>query len=91
MNKAELIAEVAIKAGMTKKDAEIAVASVFDTITETLSKGEKVQIVGFGTFEVKERAERMGRDPRTNEEIKIEASKAPAFKAGKVLKDAVSG
>ena len=90
MNKAELIAQVANRAGMTKKDAEVAVTSVIDIITESLKNGEKVQIVGFGTFEVKERAERIGRDPRTNEEIKIEASRAPAFKAGKVLKDAVN-
>ena len=91
MNKAELIAVVASKSGMTKKDAEIAVASVFDTISETLASGEKVQIVGFGTFEVKERCERTGRDPRTNEVITIQASKAPAFKSGKALKDAVNG
>lgn len=91
MNKAELIAQVANRAGMTRKDAEVAVTSVIDIITEKLKDGEKVQIVGFGTFEVKERAERIGRDPRTNEEIKIEASRAPAFKAGKVLKDAVNG
>ena len=90
MNKAELIAQVANRAGMTKKDAEVAVTSVINIITESLKNGEKVQIVGFGTFEVKERAERIGRDPRTNEEIKIEASRAPAFKAGKVLKDAVN-
>ncbi|MBP3324344.1 MAG: HU family DNA-binding protein [Clostridia bacterium] len=90
MNKAELIAQVANRAGMTRKDAEVAVTSVIDIITEKLKDGEKVQIVGFGTFEVKERAERIGRDPRTNEEIKIEASRAPAFKAGKVLKDAVN-
>ena len=91
MNKAALIAQVANRAGMTRKDAEVAVTSVIDIITEKLKDGEKVQIVGFGTFEVKERAERIGRDPRTNEEIKIEASRAPAFKAGKVLKDAVNG
>ena len=91
MNKAELIAQVANRAGMTRKDAEVAVTSVIDIITEKLKDGEKVQIVGFGTFEVKERAERIGRDPRTNDEINFEASKAPAFKAGKVLKDAVNG
>ena len=91
MNKAELIAQVANRAGMTRKDAEVAVTSVIDIITEKLKDGEKAQIVGFGTFEVKERAERIGRDPRTNEEIKLEASRAPAFKAGKGLKDAVNG
>ena len=90
MNKAELIAAVATKAGMTKKDAETAVAAVIETIGSTLKGGEKVQIVGFGTFEVKERCERTGRDPRTNEVITIQASKAPVFKVGKALKDLVN-
>ena len=91
MNKAELIAAVADKAGMTKKDAEMAVTAVLDTITEKLVNNEKVQLVGFGTFDVKQREERVGRDPRTNTSITIAASKAPSFKAGKALKDAVNG
>ncbi len=91
MNKTELIAAVAEKTNVKKSDAEKAVAAVIDTITEQLQAGEKVQIVGFGTFEVRERAARAGRDPRTKETIEIAASKAPAFKAGKALKDAVNG
>lgn len=90
MNKSELIAEVAAKADITKKDAEAAVNAVVASITEELKKGEKVQLVGFGTFEVRQRGARIGRDPRTNKEIKIPASKAPAFKAGKALKDTVN-
>ncbi|MEG1427652.1 MAG: HU family DNA-binding protein [Oscillospiraceae bacterium] len=90
MNKTELIAAVAEKAGITKKDADSTVAAVIDTITETLVQGEKIQLVGFGTFEVRERGARTGRDPRTNNSIEIPASKAPAFKAGKALKDAVN-
>ena len=74
---------------MTKKDAEKAVNSIISVITEALSRGEKVQLVGFGTFEVRDRAERKGRNPQTKEEIIIPASKAPVFKAGKALKDAV--
>ncbi len=89
MNKAELIAAVAEKSELTKKDAEKAVNSVIGVITDALSKGEKVQLVGFGTFEVRDRAERKGRNPQTKEEITIPASKAPVFKAGKALKDAV--
>ena len=89
MNKAELIAAVAEKSELTKKDAEKAVNSIISVITEALSKGEKVQLVGFGTFEVRDRAERKGRNPQTKEEIIIPASKAPVFKAGKALKDAV--
>ena len=89
MNKSELIAEVATKAEITKKDAEAAVTAVIDAITESLKKGDKVQLVGFGTFEVRERPERKGRNPQTGAEITIEASKLPAFKAGKALKDAV--
>ena len=81
MNKSELIAEVATKAEITKKDADAAVTAVIDVITESLKQGEKVQLVGFGTFEVRERGARTGRDPRTNQEIQIPASKAPAFKA----------
>ncbi len=89
MNKAELINAVAEKAGLSKKDAELAVNAVIDSITETLAKGGKVQLVGFGGFEVKERAARMGRNPQSGEEIQIPASKMPVFKAGKALKDAV--
>ena len=91
MNKSELIAEVAAKAEITKKDADAAVTAVIDAITESLKKGDKVQLVGFGTFEVRERGARTGRDPRTNQEIQIPASKAPAFQAGKALKDTVNG
>lgn len=91
MNKSELIAEVALKVELTKKDADAAVNAVIDAITDSLKKGDKVQLVGFGTFEVRERGARTGRDPRTNKEIKIPASKAPAFKAGKALKDTVNG
>jgi len=90
MNKTELIAATAEKAGLSKKDTEKAVTAALDAITEALVKGDKVQLVGFGAFEVKERGERIGRNPQTKEEIKIPASKAPVFKAGKVLKDAVA-
>lgn len=89
MNKAELVAAVAEKTEFTKKDAEKAVAAVFDTISETLAANEKVQLVGFGTFEVKKREERVGRNPQTKEEIIIPACKVPGFKAGKALKEAV--
>ena len=87
MNKAELIAAMAAKTGETKKAAE---ASVNEVVTESLKKGEKVQLVGFGSFEVRKRAARKGRNPQTKEEIKIPASKAPVFKAGKALKDLVN-
>ena len=87
MNKAELVAAVAEKAEISKRDAEAAVKAFTDVIAEELKKGEKSQLVGFGTFEVSERAERIGRNPQTKEEIKIPASKAPKFKAGKALKD----
>ena len=91
MNKGELVAAVAEKAGLTKKDAGLTVNALLETVTETLVKGEKVQLIGFGNFEVKERAEREGRNPRNPEEVvKIAASKAPVFKAGKSLKDAVN-
>ena len=90
MNKSELIAEVATKAEITKKDAEAAVTAVIDAITESLKKGDKVQLVGFGSFEVKNRAARTGRNPRTKEVVEIPASKVPVFKAGKALKDAVA-
>ncbi|HHZ14349.1 MAG: HU family DNA-binding protein [Caldicoprobacterales bacterium] len=89
MNKAELISAVAEKSELTKKDAEKAVNSMISVITEALAKGERVQLVGFGTFEVRDRAERKGRNPQTREEIVIPASKAPVFKAGKALKDSV--
>ncbi|KRN54378.1 HU family DNA-binding protein [Carnobacterium divergens] len=88
-NKAELIESVATSTGLTKKDATAAVDVVFETIQSTLSAGEKVQLIGFGNFEVRERAARKGRNPQTGEEIQIAASKVPAFKPGKALKDAV--
>ena len=90
MNKTELIAEVAKKCGMSKKDAEKAVTTTFDTIAEALSQGDKVQLVGFGTFETKQREARTGRNPRSGETIEIPAASLPAFKAGKALKDAVA-
>ena len=90
MNKTELVAMVAEKSGITKKDAERVVSATFDMIIAELMKGEKVQISGFGSFEVKEREARVGRNPRTKEAIDIPASKAPIFKASKALKDAVS-
>ncbi|HIY08245.1 MAG TPA: HU family DNA-binding protein [Firmicutes bacterium] len=90
MTKAELITAVAEKTDLTKKDSEKAVSAVFEAITETLKKGDKVSLVGFGTFEVKERAAKEGINPRTKEKMPIPASKRPAFKAGKALKDAVS-
>jgi len=90
MNKTELIAATAEKAGLSKKDTEKVVNATFDAITEALAQGDKVQLVGFGAFEIKERGERIGRNPQTKEEIKIPASKAPVFKAGKALKDAVA-
>ena len=90
MNKMELIAEVALKAGLSKKDAEKALNATIDTITEALSNGEKAQLVGFGGFETKKREARMGRNPKTKEAIEIPASKVPVFKAGKALKDKVA-
>ncbi len=90
MNKTELIAAVAAKTGLTKKDSEKAVSAVFGTIADTLKAGEKVSLVGFGTFDVKTRAAREGINPRTKEKIQIESSKLPSFKAGKALKDLVS-
>ncbi|MDO4543689.1 MAG: HU family DNA-binding protein [Clostridia bacterium] len=89
MNKTELIAAVADKAGMSKKDAEKAVAAVLNTVEEALKADEKVSLVGFGTFEAKARPARKGHNPATGEEIDIPASKAPTFKAGKALKDAL--
>lgn len=90
MNKTELVAEVATKAEVSKKDAAAAVDAVLEAVTEALVKGDKVQLVGFGTFEVKARAARQGLNPRTKEAIEIPASNAPSFKAGKALKDAVN-
>ena len=90
MNKAELVAAVAEKTALSKKDSEKAVNAAFEAITEALVAGEKVQLVGFGSFETKERNARIGRNPRTKEEIEIPASRVPAFKAGKALKDAVA-
>jgi len=90
MTKAELITAVAQKTQLSKKDSDKAVAAVLDVITETLAAGEKVSLVGFGTFEVKERAAREGINPRTKEKIIIPASKLPSFKAGKALKEEVS-
>lgn len=88
-NKQELIAKVAESAELTKKDAEKAVNAVFTSVSEFLAKGEKVQLIGFGTFETRERAAREGRNPQTGDAIKIAATTVPAFKAGKALKDAV--
>jgi len=90
MNKAELIAAIAAKTGETKKSAEETVNAFIDVVTESLVKGDKIQLVGFGSFEVRKRAARKGRNPQTKEEIKIPASKAPVFKAGKALKDLVN-
>ena len=90
MNKADLIAAIAAKTGDTKRVAEASVNAFVDVVTETLKKGDKVQLVGFGSFEVRKRAARKGRNPQTKEEIKIPASKAPVFKAGKALKDLVN-
>ena len=90
MNKAELIAKIAEESKLTKKAAETALDAVVTSVEEALKKGEKVQLVGFGTFEVRERAARKGRNPQTKAEIKIPASKAPVFKAGKALKELVN-
>lgn len=89
MNKTELIAKVAELSELTKKDATKAVDAIFDAIAESLKTGDKVQIIGFGNFEVRERAARKGRNPQTGEEIEIAASKVPAFKPGKALKDGI--
>ena len=90
MNKTELVAAVAEQAGLCKKDAEAAVKAFTDVVAEALKAGDKIQLVGFGTFEVSERAAREGRNPRTGETMTIEASKTPKFKAGKALKDLVN-
>jgi DNA-binding protein HU-beta len=90
MNKSELIAATAEAAGLSKKDSEKAVNAAIDAVVAALKSGDKVQLVGFGTFEVKERAARTGRNPRTGDEITIPASKQPQFKAGKAFKDALA-
>ena len=90
MNKTELIAAVAERTGMSKKDTEAVIAATVNTITAALADEEKVQLVGFGSFEVKKRAERTGLNPRTKEPVQIAATKVPVFKAGKALKDAVA-
>ena len=90
MNKAELINAVAASTGFSKKDAETVVSATLDAITAALQEGEKVQLVGFGSFEVKKRAARIGRNPKTKETIEIPASRVASFKVGKALKDAVS-
>lgn len=90
MNKAELIAAMSEKAEISKKDAEKALKAFTDVVAEELKKGEKIQLVGFGTFEVTERAARTGRNPKSGEEMNIPASKAPKFKAGKALKDLIN-
>ena len=89
MNKIELIGAVAEKAALSKKDAEKAVNAVLETITSTVAAGDKVQLIGFGSFEVRERAEKQARNPRTGEAMKVAACKAPAFKAGLAFKNAV--
>ncbi|MBQ9411821.1 MAG: HU family DNA-binding protein [Oscillospiraceae bacterium] len=89
MNKAELISVVAEKTGLSKKDCEKALNATFDSITESLEAGERVQLVGFGAFDVKHRDARIGRNPRTKETIEIAASRTPTFKAGKALREAV--
>lgn len=90
MNKTELVAAIAEKTELSKKDAEKALKAFTDVVAEELTKGEKIQLVGFGTFEVAERPARTGRNPKTGEEMQIAASKAPKFKAGKALKDVVN-
>ena len=90
MNKAELVAEISEKTGTSKKSTETSLNAFVEIVTEALKKDEKVQLVGFGSFEVRKRAARKGRNPQTKEEIKIPASKAPVFKAGKALKDIVN-
>jgi len=90
MNKAELVSAMADKTGLSKKDTENALKAFTEIVTKQLKKGDKIQLVGFGTFEVAKRAARTGRTPQTGKEMKIKASKAPKFKAGKALKDAVN-
>ena len=91
MNKHELVSAIAQNAELSKKDADKALSAAIEAITKALAEGDKVQVVGFGTFEVRERAARTGKKPRTGEVIEIAASKVPAFKAGKALKDVVNG
>ena len=90
MNRTELVAAMAEKSQLSKKDAESALKAFIDVVSEEMQKGEKIQLVGFGTFEVSERAARVGRNPQTKQEITIPASKAPKFKAGKALKDSLN-
>ncbi len=90
MNRTELVASIAEQAGLSKKDADAALKAFADVVTDALKKGDKVQMVGFGTFEVAQRGERTGRNPQTGEEITIKAANTPKFKAGKTLKDAVN-
>ena len=90
MNKAELVTKMAEKSGLTKKDAEVVLKAFTESIVEALEDGDKVQLIGFGTFETRERAARIGRNPRTKEEIEIPASVVPVFKAGKEFKDIVN-
>ncbi|MDF2523536.1 MAG: bacterial nucleoid DNA-binding protein [Clostridiales bacterium] len=90
MNKSDLVSSMAEKAELSKKDAEKALTAFIESVEETLVQGEKVQLVGFGTFEVRERAERKGRNPQTKDEITIPASKAPIFRVGKALKDTIN-
>ena len=90
MNKSELVSAIAERTGQTKKDSEIVITAVFDTISDAMASGEKIQLVGFGSFEVKNRKPRIGRNPKTKERIDIAASRAPVFKPGKALKDAVN-
>jgi Bacterial nucleoid DNA-binding protein len=90
VNKSELIAKMAEKSGLTKKDSEVVLKAFIESVEEALESGEKVQLVGFGTFETRERAARVGRNPRTKEEIQIPASKVPVFKVGKEFKDRVN-
>ncbi|NLU51174.1 MAG: HU family DNA-binding protein [Syntrophomonadaceae bacterium] len=89
MNKTDLVGQVAVKADMPKKDVEKVINALFTTIESSLKEGDKVQLIGFGTFEIRERQARKGRNPQTGEEIEIPATRVPAFKAGKALKDAV--
>ena len=90
MTKTELVANVAEKSGITKKDADKVLSAVFESIKQALVEGDKVQVIGFGTFEIRNRSARKGRNPQTGEEIDIPASKLPSFKAGKALKEAVN-
>ena len=91
MNKSELVSALAAKVGLSKKDSEAALAAVIDVISDAMAKGDKVQLIGFGTFETKARPERVARNPQTGAEVKVPACKTPVFKAGKALKDKVNG